>query len=351
MAAARLGDMPVYLEGLGSVTAFYTVNIHSRVDGELMNVYFREGQYVQAGDLLAQIDPRPYQKQLDQAAGQLARDQALLTNAKLDLARYRDLLAQNAIPKQQLDTQAATVGQYEGTVKNDQAAVEAAQLNLTYARITAPISGRVGLRLVDPHNMIHASDSNGLLVITQLQPIAVIFTLPEDSLPALMGKVRSGEKLSALAYNRDKSQLLATGSLLTMDNQIDPQTGTLKLKAVFDNKDGALFPNQFVNIRLLLETRHDQVIVPAVAIQRGTQGPFVYVVKPDATVEARPVKVGVAEGSNISLDSGVAAGEAVVVDGAENIQPGSRVRVDSPIGSLGAPQTPGRAVGKWKKGK
>lgn len=330
--AARQGDIPVYLEGLGSVTAYYTVTVHSRVDGQLMSVNFKEGQLVHAGDVLMQIDPRPYQAALDQSQGQLAKDQALLADAKLDLQRYRDLIAQNAIPKQLFDTQVATVAQDEGAVKTDKASVEAAQLQLTYSRITSPINGRVGLRLVDPGNIVHAADPNGMLVITQLQPIAVVFTFPEDSLPQVMPRLRSGEKLAVMAYNRDKTQLLATGVLLTVDNEIDPQTGTSKLKAVFDNKENTLFPNQFVNVRLLLDTKHDQVIVPAAAIQTGSQGTFVYVVKPDNTVEARPVKVGITEAGNSSIDTGLSVGENVVVDGAENIQPGTLVTIEAPPG-------------------
>jgi multidrug efflux system membrane fusion protein len=352
-AVARSGDIPVYLDGLGSASAFYTVTVHSRVDGQLMSVPVGEGQHVNEGDLLAQIDPRPFQAVLDQASGQLARDQAQLTNAKLDLARYKDLIAQDAIPKQQLDTQAALVGQYEGTVKNDQALVGAAKLQLDYSRITAPISGRIGLRLVDPGNIVHASDPGGILVITQLHPIAVVFTLPEDNLPAVMRRVTAGAKLPVVAYNRDKSQKLADGFLQTVDNQIDPGTGTSKLKAVFDNKENALFPNQFVNVRLLLDIKKDQVIVPSVAVQRGSSGSFVYAVKTDGTVEARPVKVGVVEGSDSSIDSGLAAGETVVVDGADGLQPGSRVSVagaDAPAAG-GAPGRAGRGRGAASKGK
>ena len=327
VAAARSGDVPLYLDGLGGVSAFYTVTVHSRVDGQLMTVPVREGQDVKSGDLLAQIDPRPFQAALDQVQGQLARDQALQTNAKLDLARYKDLIASDAIPKQQLDTQAALVAQDEGTVKNDQALVESAKLQLDYSRITSPISGRIGLRQVDPGNIVHAADANGILVITQLHPIAVVFTLPEDNLPAVMRRVTAGARLPVIAYNRDKSQKLADGFLQTVDNQIDPGTGTSKLKAVFDNKENSLFPNQFVNVRLLLETKHNQVIVPSVALQRGAQGSFVYVAKADGTVEARPVTAGVIVGTDSAIDSGLKVGESVVVDGADALQPGAKISI------------------------
>jgi len=328
VAPAHPGDMPVYLDGLGSVTAYYNVTVRSRVDGQLMSMPVREGQFVHAGDLLAEIDPRPFQAMLDQAAGQLAKDQATLDNARVDLERYKGLIAQAAIPQQQLDTQAATVGQLVGTVKSDQAAVESAKLNVTYSHIASPINGRVGLRLVDPGNMVHATDANGLIVIAQLQPITVVFTLPEDSIPRVMQKWHAGTALSVEAWNRDKTLKLASGHLATVDNQIDPNTGTLKLKAVFDNEENTLFPNQFVNARLLLETRKNQVIIPSVAIQRGSQGTFVYVVTSSSgapTAELRTVKVGLIEGNDASLDSGVQAGDSVVIDGADKLQPGSLV--------------------------
>jgi multidrug efflux system membrane fusion protein len=323
--AARKGDMAVYITGLGSVTPVYTVTVRTRVDGQLMEVLFREGQMVERGDVLAGIDPRPFEVQLTQAEGQMARDQALLKNAQLDVQRYRALWEQDSIPKQQLDTQEALVRQYEGAVKTDQGQIDSAKLQMIYCRITAPISGRIGLRLVDPGNIVRATDANGLFVITQLQPITVIFPIAEDSLPQVLRRLKSGGQLPVEAYDREQKTRLATGSLLTMDNQIDPNTGTVKLKATFPNKESELFPNQFVNARLLVDVRHDATLIPSSAIQRGPQGTFVYVVKADRTVGVRPVSIGDFQGGDASIASGLSPGELVVTDGADRLREGAKV--------------------------
>jgi membrane fusion protein, multidrug efflux system len=325
-AVVRKGDIPVYLDGLGTVTAFNTVTVRSRVDGQLIRVAYQEGQLVREGDLLAEIDPRPFQVQLEQAQAQLARDQAQLANARVDQNRYDTLIQKDAIPKQQADTQRSSVAQFEGTIKADQAAVDSANLQLTYSRITAPISGRIGLRLVDAGNIVHATDTNGLLIITQVQPIAVMFTIAEDNLPRVLEKLNHNVPLTVEAWDRSRSKRLATGRALTLDNQIDTTTGTFRVKAVFANADGALFPNQFVNTRLLLETKRQQVLAPSIAIQQGPRGPYAYVVKPDSTVEVRQLQLGTTEAGEVIVQQGLSAGDIVVTNGADRLQPGSRTR-------------------------
>jgi len=339
VALATKEDFSVYLPGLGAVISLNTITVKTLVDGELTKVLFREGQVVSIGELLAEIDPRPFEVQLTQAEGALARDQAQLQNAKVDLERYKDLVKKDLIPTQQLDTQQALVRQYEGSVKTDQGQIDSAKLQLVYARITSPINGRIGLRQVDPGNIVHATDTNGLAVITQVQPISVIFSLPEDNLPQILGKFRSGVRLTVEAYDREQKQKLATGTLLTIDNQIDPTTGTVRLKATFPNTNNELFPNQFVNARLIIEVKHGAIIVPAPAIQQGPQGTFVYVVKEDQTAALRPVTVGITQEGNASITTGLSGGELVVVDGADRLRDGSKVEVK---GQNSGPPTPQR---------
>jgi multidrug efflux system membrane fusion protein len=323
---ATRGDIGVYLTGLGAVTPIYTVTVKTRVDGELVNVLYHEGDVVQKGDLLMEVDPRPYQAQLEQYEGQLVRDQAILENAKVDLARYKGLLTQNAIPEQQVATQQALVAQTEGVVRADQGQIDNAKLNLTFCKITAPITGRVGLRLVDPGNIIHAADANGLVVITQIQPISVIFTIPEDQLPEVRSRVRAGQTLRAEAYDRDIQKKLALGTLTTFDNVIDQTTGTLRLRATFDNKDDALFPSQFVNVRLLVQQKHGVVLLNSAGIQRSGSNTYVFLVKPDSTVTLRNVTVGTTEGDQSEITSGLQPGDTVVMTGVDKLIEGSPVR-------------------------
>jgi multidrug efflux system membrane fusion protein len=326
VAKVEVRDLPVLLNGLGSVEAFNTVAVKSRIDGQLVQVPVKEGQEVEQGKLLAEIDPRPYQVQLSQAEATLFKDQAALKDARLNLDRFQQLYKDGVIPKQQFDTQGSLEAQLDGAVRADQAQVDTVKLNLAYTRITAPVSGRIGLRQVDVGNMVHASDPNGLLVITQLQPIAVIFNLPQDNLQAISQHMRNG-KLTVEAYSRDDQTKLASGSLTTIDNQIDTTTGTGKLKAVFENRDRSLWPNQFVNVHLLLEVRKNNTVVPAAAIQRGPQGTYVFGIKSDNTAEMRPVTVAFMEGNFASISQGVNPGDNVVTDGQDKLQSGTHVEI------------------------
>ncbi len=331
-AKSYKGNIGVYFTGLGAVTPIYTVTVKSRVDGELMSVQYKEGELVHKGDLLIEIDPRPYQVQLTQAQGQLIKDQALLDNARIDLNRYQTLLGQKAIPGTAAgDPESIEVTvQDEGTVKSDQGQIDSANLNITYSRITSPITGRIGLRLVDPGNIVHAADTNGLLVITQIQPISVIFTISEDQLPVVIKKMAAGQKLEVDAWDHDLKNKLAQGSLTTLDNQIDSTTGTLKLRATFDNTNNSLFPNQFVNARLLVEEKQGVTLTPTAAVQRNPQSTYVYVVKPDSTVTVRTITIGTTEGDVSEVTAGLTPGEVLVMTGVDKLQEGTKVVAQIP---------------------
>ena len=343
VATVTSGDVQVRIPALGTITPLATVTVKTQISGQLQKIAFKEGQLVRQGDFLAQIDPRPYEAALKQIRGTLRRDQALLADARLDLKRFEELITQDSIAQQQLDTQRALVEQYEGTVEADQAQVNTAALNLQYTHIVSPVTGRVGLRQVDEGNYVTAGDANGIVVITQLQPITAIFSVPEDNVTMIMRRLHDGATLEAQAYDRTNSTRVATGKLLTVDNQIDTSTGTIKLRALFDNKDGALFPNQFVNIQLLENDLHNQVIMPNAAVHRGAPNgvvtTFVYRVNPDSTVSVRPVTLGVVDGERVAVTAGLTAGDVVVTEG------GDRLRDGAPVVLPGATPTPEKLVG------
>ncbi len=329
-AEVKRADVPVWVSAVGTAVPRNLVTVRTRVDGQLMSLHFREGATVKQGQLLAEIDPRPYQVQLAQAAGQLARDTAALENAQADLARYRDLWAKDSIAKQQLDTQEALVRQSQGTVESDRGQVDNAKLQLTFARVTAPVGGRIGLRQVDPGNQVHASDTNGIAIIAQLQPMTVVFAVPESYLPAINQRVASGEEVAVEAWDREQKTRLAAGRLLTTDNLIDTATGTIKMKAEFANKDSTLFPNQFVNARLLLGVRKDTLVVPGAAVLQGSRGAYVYVVDGESAVTSVPVTPGPVDGGLVAVEGKLEPGSRVVTDGADKLRDGAKVEVIAP---------------------
>lgn len=323
------GDIGINLNALGTVSSLATVTIRTQISGYLMKVVFKEGDEVKKGDLLAEIDSRPYEATLAQAKGQLARDEAMLKGAQVDLTRYQGLAAQNAVPHQTLDTQIALVAQDQGTVEADRAAVKSAEVNLQYCRIVSPLDGRVGLRQVDQGNYVTPGDASGMVVITQLKPISVLFTVPEDNLQAISKRIQAGAVLPAAAYDRSGATKIADGTLQTFDSQIDQTTGTIKLRAQFSNETETLYPNQFVNIRLLLDTHKDVTTISTAGIQRGVPGTFVYLVNADSTVSVRPIQLGVADGDRVEVRSGLTPGERIVIDGADKLRDGAKINVRS----------------------
>jgi membrane fusion protein, multidrug efflux system len=337
VAPAVTGDIDITLNGLGTVTSLATVTIRSQISGQLVRIAYQEGQTINKGDLVAEIDSRPYELALSQAEGALERDQALLQTAELDLKRYQDLAKTNAIPRQQLDTQVSLVAQDKGLVISDKAQIDAQKLNIAYCHIVSPVTGRAGLRLVDPGNYVTANDATGVVVITQLQPISVIFTVPEDNLPQIVKRIRAGATLPVTAFDRSGTTKLAAGTLKTLDNQIDTTTGTLKLRAEFANEDDGLFPNQFVNVQLLIDTLHDATVVPTSAIQRGAPGTFAYLVNADNTVTVKPVTLGPASAERVAIQSGLSPGDRIVVDGADKLRSGARVAPRNADGSPAGP--------------
>ncbi|MGB6977218.1 MAG: MdtA/MuxA family multidrug efflux RND transporter periplasmic adaptor subunit [Gammaproteobacteria bacterium] len=338
LATARVGDVPVYLSALGSVTPTYTVTVRTQINGQLWLVAFKEGQFVKAGDVLAQIDPRPYEAQLVQFEGQLARDQALLDNSRIDLHRYKVLYKQNSISQQVLATQYALVRQNEGTVKLDEGQIQQVQINLIYCRIISPVTGRIGLRLVDPGNFVQTTDATGIAVIATLNPITVVFSIPEDDIPQVSRQVMAGNILIVKAYDREQNQLLAIGKLMAIDSEIDSTTGTVKLKAQFENNGYRLFPSQFVNIRLLVSILQKATVVPTAAIQQGAQGPYVYLVNKDNTVSAKFVTVGITSGDYTVVTKGVLANQQVVIEGVDRLSEGAKIKAYEPTNNANKPR-------------